>query len=111
MIQATTVSAPTDRATRLSAAAVVAGALPSCLAFGLLLAFVFGEASGVPVLAVAPPANVAEAAAYGDAARMLALMSGGQDVSRRWPTRPGLYRVSIVADGVTRRRTLRARHA
>lgn len=34
---------------------------------------------------------------------------GGRFSTRVRPKRPGLYRVSIIADGVTRRRTLRAR--
>jgi hypothetical protein len=34
---------------------------------------------------------------------------GGRFSTKVRPTRPGLYRVSIIADGVTRRRTLRAR--
>jgi len=34
---------------------------------------------------------------------------GGRFATKVRPTRPGLYRVSIIADGVTRRRTLRAR--
>ena len=35
---------------------------------------------------------------------------GGRFATKVRPTRAGLYRVSIIADGVTRRRTLRARH-
>jgi uncharacterized protein with LGFP repeats len=35
---------------------------------------------------------------------------GGRFHTKVRPKTPGLYRVSIVADGVTRRRTLRARH-
>lgn len=78
--------------------AVVAGAAPACIAFCLLIGFAIAEASGVPLFAVAPPANVAEAAAYGDAARMLALQSSGQDVNRRWPTRPGLFDASSALE-------------
>ena len=33
---------------------------------------------------------------------------GGRFATKVRPTKPGLYRVSIIADGVTRRRTLRA---
>jgi hypothetical protein len=36
--------------------------------------------------------------------------SRGQYATKVRPTRPGLYRVSIIADGVRRRRTLRALH-
>jgi hypothetical protein len=36
--------------------------------------------------------------------------SRGQYATKVRPKRPGLYRVSIIADGVTRRRTLRALH-
>jgi hypothetical protein len=35
---------------------------------------------------------------------------GGRFSTTVRPTKPGLYRVSILADGATRRRTLRARH-
>lgn len=35
---------------------------------------------------------------------------GGRFKTKIRPRTPGLYRVSIIADGVTRRRTLRARH-
>jgi hypothetical protein len=35
---------------------------------------------------------------------------GGRFQTKVKPRTPGLYRVSIIADGVTRRRTLRARH-
>jgi hypothetical protein len=35
---------------------------------------------------------------------------GGRFATKVRPTKPGLYRVSIIAAGVTRRRTLRARH-
>ncbi len=35
---------------------------------------------------------------------------GGRFATKVRPMRPGLYRVSVIADGVTRRRTLRARH-
>jgi hypothetical protein len=35
---------------------------------------------------------------------------GGRFATKVRPRTPGLYRVSIIADGVTRRRTLRARH-
>jgi hypothetical protein len=37
-------------------------------------------------------------------------VQGGRFKTSVRPTKAGLYRVSIVADGVTRRRTLRARH-
>ena len=33
---------------------------------------------------------------------------GGRFATKVRPKRPGLYRVSVIADGVTRRRTLRA---
>jgi hypothetical protein len=34
---------------------------------------------------------------------------GGRFATKVRPTKPGLYRVSVIAAGVTRRRTLRAR--
>jgi hypothetical protein len=37
-------------------------------------------------------------------------LRGGRFATKVRPARPGLYRVSLIADGVTRRRTLRAVH-
>ena len=67
---------------------VVAG--PTLIAVAALVTFVTLEASGHTPLATPPPVNVAEAVAWGDAARAVAFIRVGQDPNRRWPVREGV---------------------
>ena len=70
--------------------AALALAAPVLLAFCLLLAFVVAEVAGASPFAIDRPRNVAETAAFGDAAGLLALIAQGQDVNARWEVRQDL---------------------
>jgi len=95
---------------RLSVAALVAVSVPVVGLFCLLLGFVAAEVAGARPLAMAPPANVAEAAAFGDAARVLAFIARGADVNQRWDTRTDLFdsrgpmKVTAVQAAILQRR-------
>jgi len=80
-----------DRAPRIPVVVLVAVGAPVLMAFAGLFLFVAAEAAGAHPFAVPPAANVAEAAAYGDAARMLVLMNEGQDPNNRWEVRQGMF--------------------
>jgi hypothetical protein len=69
---------------------VVAMFVPVIVAFGLLVVFVIAEATGARPFAVAPSANVAEAAAFGDASDVLGFINSGQDPNQRWFVRQNL---------------------
>jgi len=80
---------------------LAAVALPVLAAFLVLGAFVLAEALGTAPFAVTPPQNLAEAAAFGDAAGILARLSRGDDPNTRWPIRPTLVDAGAVrATGV-----------
>jgi hypothetical protein len=70
--------------------AVVAMLVPVVVAFSLLIVFVVAEATGARPFAVAPSANVSEAAAFGNAGEVLGFISSGQDPNQRWFIRPNL---------------------
>jgi hypothetical protein len=95
---------------RVSVPFVVAVSVPVVTSFCLLLGFVAAEVTGARPLAVAPPDNVAEAAAFGDAARVLAFIARGDDVNHRWETRADLFdsrgpmRVTAVQAAILQRR-------
>jgi hypothetical protein len=86
------VAAATDAPVlRVSLAAVIAVGVPVLAGFCLLLGFVVAEAVGARPFAAPPFDNVSEAAAFGDAARVLAYIARGDDVNRRWGTRADLF--------------------
>jgi hypothetical protein len=75
---------------RIPIVAMAAILVPVSAAFCALLFFVVAEAAGARLFATAPPSNVAEAAALGDAARVVAFIGSGQSPDARWPVRRGL---------------------
>src|SRR6266850_3532144 len=64
--------------------------VPVSAAFCALLFFVGAEAAGARPFAIAPPSNVAEAVALGDAAQAVGFIRSGQSPDARWPVRQGL---------------------
>ena len=76
---------------RVSLAAVIAVSVPVLASFCLLLGFVMAEVTGARPFAEPPFDNVSEAAAFGDAAGVLAFIARGDDVNRRWGTRADLF--------------------
>ena len=76
--------------------------LPIASALFIIMLFVVTETAGWHPYTVAPATNVAGAVTYGDGARALALIAGGQDPDQRWV---------VEKDAIDSRRALRCRIA